>query len=299
MLKIFFSLGLSVSFFSALIPSALAGNLLEQIQATGVIRAGYRPDTVPFAFLDDDGKPVGYAIDLLELIREETETRLNQPIELELVEITPSNRFEQITEGIIDIECGSTTVTWERKNYVDFSVSYFASGTQMIVNQGSDWARAESLAGAKIAVIPDTTNEIAIRNFAPDAEFVFVDSEEEGWRMVQEDEVVGFAGDGILLQALKATIDNADQYEIVPEFPYMIESYACTLPQNQSQWRHIVNYSLVKYMQGVVIDVPESQALYSRWFGVNGVTPYPVETMADYFQGIVNGYEWIMIEGRY
>lgn len=299
MLKIFFSLGLSLSFFSAFIPSALAGNLLEQIKETGVIRAGYRPDTIPFAFIDDDGKPVGYAIDLLELIREETQTRLNRPIQLELIEINPSNRFEQITEGIIDIECGSTTVTWERKNYVDFSVSYFASGTQMIVNQGSDWANAESLAGAKIAVIPNTTNEVAIRNFAPDAEFIFVESEEEGWEMVQEDEVVGFAGDGILLQALKAQAEKNDQYEIVPEFPYMIESYACTLPQNQSQWRNIVNYSLVKYMQGVVIDVPESQALYSRWFGVDGVTPYPVETMADYFQGIVNGYEWIVIEGRY
>ncbi|MBE9223802.1 amino acid ABC transporter substrate-binding protein [Cyanobacterium stanieri LEGE 03274] len=299
MFKKIFSFGLSLSIFSAMTPWAWAGDIMEQIQETGVIRAGYRSDTVPFAFVDDDGKPVGYAIELLELIREETETRLGKPVELEFIEITPNNRFEQITDGIIDIECGSTTITWERNNYVDFSASYFASGTQMIVNKGSNWANAQSLAGAKIAVIPNTTNETAIREFAPDAEFIFVESEEEGWKMVQEDKVVGFAGDGILLQALKAQVTDSDSYEIVPEFPYMIESYACTLPQNESEWRNVVNYSLVKYMQGVVVGVPEYQNLYSRWFGVNGVTPYPIETMADYFQGIVNGYEWIRIEGRY
>ncbi|AUC61381.1 polar amino acid transport system substrate-binding protein [Cyanobacterium sp. HL-69] len=299
MLKKILSFGFSFSILSALTPHVWAGNIMEQIKETGVIRAGYRPDTVPFAFVDDDGKPIGYAIELLELIKEETEARLGKPIELELIKITPSNRFEQITEGIIDIECGSTTITWERNKYVDFSASYFASGTQMIVNRGSQWANAESLAGAKIAVIPNTTNETAIRNFAPDAEFIFVESEEEGWQMVQDDEVVGFAGDGILLQALKGEVSDSADYEIVPEFPYMIESYACTLPLNESEWRNVVNYSLVQYMQGVVVGVPESQALYSRWFGVNGVTPYPIETMADYFQGIVNGYQWIPIEGRY
>lgn len=296
MLTKILSLGLSFSILSSLNLPSHANNIIENIQETGVIRAGYRSDTVPFAFTDDDGKPIGYAIDLLELIREETETRLNRPIRLELIEITPSNRFEQIAENIIDIECGSTTITWERTNYVDFSTSYFASGTQMIVNKNSNWATAESLTGAKIAVIPDTTNEMAIREFAPEAEFIFVENEEQGWQMVQQNQVIGFAGDGILLQALKAQAHNPDSYEIVPEFPYMVESYACTLPQNQSQWRHIVNYSLVKYMQGVVIGVPESEALYSRWFGVNGVTPYPIETMTEYFKGIVNGYEWIFTE---
>jgi len=299
MFKKVFSLGVFLSILCGGQLPALAENIVKQIEERGVIRAGYRQDTVPFAFVDETGKPVGYAIDMLELIREETEERLGKPITLELVDIDASDRFGQINDGTIDIECGSTTVTWEREEIVDFSTSYFASGTQMIVYRGSEWARAESLAGAKIAVIPDTTNETAIQNFAPDADFIFVSSEEEGWQMVQDGDVAGFAGDGILLQALKAQVDNSADYEIVPEFPYMIESYACTLPQNQSQWRKIVNYSLVRFMQGVVTDVPRSRAIYERWFGVNGVTPYPVETIADYFQGIISGYQWIDIEGRY
>ncbi len=294
-----FSLGISFSLVFCYQLPVFADNIVHQIRERGIIRAGYRPDTVPFAFLDENGQPVGYAIDMLELIRQETEERLGKPIDIEFVDLDAGDRFSQIQDGTIDIECGSTTVTWERKKLVDFSVSYFASGTQMIVNRNSDWANAESLAGAKIAVIPNTTNETAIKGFAKDAQFVMVENEDEGWQLVQKGEVVGFAGDGILLQALKKAVGDADNYEIVPEFPYMIESYACSLPHNQSQWRNIVDYSLVSYMQGVVTDVPSSRIIYERWFGESGVTPYPIETMADYFQGIVNGYQWIPVEGRY
>lgn len=292
-------LGLSASiFFLNQLPIS-AGEVLSNIKQTGVIKAGYRPETVPFAFVNNNGKPVGYSLDILELIRAETEKRLGKSIKLELTQISPGNRFEQIQDGTIEIECGSTTVTWEREKFVDFSVSYFASGTQMIVNSGSGLANVASLAGVKIAVIPDTTNEQAMKMFAQGAKLIPVKSEEEGLRKVQAGEVEGFAGDGILLQALKQNASNPNVYEIVPEFPYMIESYACTLPQDESEWRDVVNYSIVKFMQGIVTDAPSAIDIYERWFGKNGATPYPIETMADYFQGIANGYEWIPIQERY
>jgi polar amino acid transport system substrate-binding protein len=291
------SLSASIFFFPQV--PLLAGEVLSNIQQTGIIKAGYRPETVPFAFIDNNGKPVGYSLDILELIRAETEKRLGKPIKLELSQINPENRFEQIENGTIHIECGSTTVTWEREKFVDFSVSYFASGTQMIVNSGSGLANVSSLAGIKIAVIPNTTNEQAMKIFAQGAELIPVKSEEEGLAKLKSGEVQGFAGDGILLQALKKNTPNPQIYEIVPEFPYMIESYACTLPQDESQWRDVVNYSIVKFMQGIVMDAPSAIDIYERWFGLQGETPYPLETMADYFQGIANGYEWIPIQERY
>ena len=169
----------------------------------------------------------------------------------------------------------------------------------MIVKKGSGFANSDNLKGAKIGVIPTTTNEKAMKTFVSSAELVDVASEEEGWEKLQQGEVDGFAGDGILLQALKKKADNSNNYEIVPEFPYVIESYACTLPSNQSQWRDTVNYGIVKFMQGVVTDTPSAVDIYERWFGEDGKTPYPRETMADYFQGIINGYEWILINERY
>lgn len=299
MWKKLLNIGVTFTCLSMFANPVFADAVLDRIKETGVIRAGYRQDTPPFAFTDSQGKPVGYSIDILELIRVEAQQKLNKPIKLEFVTINPSNRFEQIQDGSIDIECGSTTVTWKRDEIVDFAVSYFASGTQMIVNRGSSFANSDNLAGAKIGVIPNTTNEKAMKMFAKSATLIPVKSEEEGWAMVQKGELDGFAGDGILLQALKRQSSNSQDYEIVPEFPYMVESYACTIPENNSQWRGLVNQAVVRFMQGVTTDTPSAIDIYERWFGENGNTPYPVETMADYFQGIINGYEWIPIEERY
>ncbi len=299
MWKKLLNIGVTFSCLSMLVNPVFAGTVLDRIKETGVIRAGYREDTAPFAFTDNQGKPVGYSIDILELIRAEAQKQFNKPIKLEFVTVNPSNRFQQIQDGSIDIECGSTTVTWAREEIVDFAVSYFASGTQMIVNRGSGFANSDNLTEAKIGVIPNTTNEKAMKMFAPSATLIPVKSEEDGWMMVQKGELDGFAGDGILLQALKRQSSNSQNFEIVPEFPYMIESYACTIPENQSQWRGLVNKAIVRFMQGVTTDTPSSIDIYERWFGENGNTPYPVETMADYFQGIINGYEWIIIDERY
>lgn len=294
-----FNIGLVFTCLSLLANPVFAGTALDRIKETGVIRAGYRDDTPPFAFIDSSGKPVGYSIDILELVRAEAEKQLKKPIKLEFVKVNPENRFQKIQDGAIDIECGSTTVTWAREEIVDFAVSYFASGTQMIVRPGSGFANSETLTGAKIGVIPNTTNERAMKTYASSATLIPVQSEEEGWTMVQKGELDGFAGDGILLQALKKQSGDGQNYEIVPEFPYLIESYACTLPENESQWRGIVNKAIVRFMQGVTTDTPSAINIYERWFGDNGNTPYPIETMADYFQGIINGYEWIPLEERY
>jgi len=98
--------------------SSLAGAIFDRIQKTGVITAGARKDAIPFGFVNSQGKWVGYSLDMLELIRKETERKLGKPIKLKIVEITPQNRFEKLKTGVIDIECGSTTFTWKRENEV-------------------------------------------------------------------------------------------------------------------------------------------------------------------------------------
>ena len=278
-------------------PISWSGDLLENIKQTGIITAGTRKNAVPFGYVNDKGEWVGYSLDILELIRQEAETQLKRPIQLKRVEVTPQNRFDQIKDGSIDIECSSSTFTWEREKEVDFSVSYFASGTQILVKKGSGLGNLSTLAARQIAAIPGTTNEAAIASQQPEAELVAVKDRREGMAKLEAGEVDGFAGDGIILLGLKRTAAQPDNYEVVPDFPYQYESYACILPENQSAWRDLVNYSLVKFMEGIVSDRQQTVEIYERWFGEEGVAPYPRETINDYFQGIVDGYEWIPLLG--
>ncbi|MEA5537379.1 amino acid ABC transporter substrate-binding protein [Crocosphaera sp. XPORK-15E] len=276
-----------------------AGRILEKIQQTGVITAGTRKDAIPFGYVNEKGQWVGYSIDILEIIRQDVEKKLGKPIKLKLVEVTPQNRFDKIKNREIDIECASSTFTWERDKSVDFTVSYFASGTKILVKKGSDLGTIESLAGRKIGVILNTTNEQAIKRQQPAAKIIPIKDQNDGLDKLNKGEIEAMAGDGIVLQGLRLENKNPNSLEVVPEFPYVYEAYACMIPEDESAWRGIVNYSLVKFMEGIVSDQPEQVAIYEKWFGEEkGVTPYSREAINDYFQGIVDSYEWIPLIGN-
>lgn len=275
-----------------------AGQILEKIKETGVITAGTRKDAIPFGYVDEQGKWVGYSIDVLEIIRQDVEQKLGKPIKLKLVEVTPQNRFDKVKNREIDIECASSTFTWERDQFVDFTVSYFASGTKILRKKGSNLGTIESLAGRRIGVIPNTTNEQAIKLQQPAAQIIPIKDRNEGLNKLKKGEIDAIAGDGIVLQGLRLENNNADSFEVVPEFPYVYEAYACMIPEDESAWRGMVNYSLVKFMEGIISDQPQQVAIYETWFGEEkGVSPYSREAINDYFQGIVDGYEWIPLIG--
>lgn len=271
-----------------------AGEILERIRQTGVITAGTRKDATPFAYINEKGEWVGYSIDILEIIRQNVEKELGKTIRLKLVEVTPQNRFNKVKNKEIDIECASSTFTWERDKIIDFSVSYFASGTKIMRKKGSSLGTIDSLAGRRIGVIPNTTNEQAIKIQQPAAIIVPIINRIEGLEKLKKGEIEAIAGDGIVLQALQLENNNGDRFEVVPEFPYVYEAYACMIPEDESAWRGMVNYSLVKFMEGIISDQPQQVEMYEKWFGEEtGVTPYSREAINDYFQGIVDGYEWI------
>jgi polar amino acid transport system substrate-binding protein len=275
-----------------------AGKVLDKIKETGVINVGVRKDAIPFGYVDEQGKWVGYSLDILELIRQETEQKLGKPIKLQKVEVNPDNRFTKIKNGSIDLECGSTTITWQREKEVDFSVSYFASGTQLLVKKNQGLNTIESLAGKRIGVIANTTNEKVIKLQQPAAQLILVKDRYDGLEKLISGEIDGFASDGIVLEGLRKNAINANSLEIVPDFPYAYESYACAMAEDESQWRDLVNYTLIKFMEGIVTDNTASVTIYERWFGENGKVPYDRELINNYFQGIVDSFEWIPLVGK-
>lgn len=281
--------------FSAIAPAApsQAGEVLDRIAERGAIVAGARTDSVPFGFRNERGQWVGYSLEILERIRREAEAELGKPIRLELVEVSPQNRFQKIQDGSIDIECGSTTFTWERERQVDYTISYFFSGTQLLVPRGSELEESPLLNGKRVAVIPETTNAAVIAALYPQAQIQPVGDRAAGLAALEAGTVDAFASDGIVLEGLRLNAPDPLQWSITPETPLMIESYACTVPEDESAWRDLANRALVRYMQGLVSDDLADADLYERWFGLNGATPYPREIISEYFLGILNTLEWI------
>jgi glutamate/aspartate transport system substrate-binding protein len=120
------NLGFHRSAFTA-VAQPLEGRL-KIVRDTATLRIADRTDSRPFSFLDAQGQPTGYAIELCERIGKSIERELALPsLAIKWIPVDARSRFETIIEGSADIECGSTSVSLSRMRIVDFSRIIFAS----------------------------------------------------------------------------------------------------------------------------------------------------------------------------
>ena len=54
----------AASLFTAPVMAAELTGTLKKIKDTGVIKVGHRDASVPFSYLDDQQKPIGYGVDI-------------------------------------------------------------------------------------------------------------------------------------------------------------------------------------------------------------------------------------------
>src|SRR5262249_42719599 len=73
-----------------------------------------RTDSRPFSYLDAQGRPVGYTIELCERIARSLEAQLNVALRIKWVAVDQRTRFDAIINDTADMECGSTTVSPSR-----------------------------------------------------------------------------------------------------------------------------------------------------------------------------------------
>ncbi len=264
------SLTLAILLLVGAATPALAETVLEKINRTGVLTAGTRTASIPFAFIDEKNQWVGFSIDLLEAIRERLEKKLGKPIKLDKKEVTPATRIPLVANRTIDIECGSTTYTRGRDETVDFSINFFFTGSQLLVKKGSGIRGLADVAGKRVGATQGTTNEKALRAAQPRAEVVTFQDHAAGFLALEQGKIVAYVTDGILLAGLAAKAKNPKDYEVVGDF-FSKDPYSCIVPENDSDWRDFVNHTLME-----LIDSGRYFELYDKWFGEKGVVPYPM-----------------------
>src|SRR4051812_38955051 len=154
---------LALFFLSTLLPgyAAAADSRLDQISKTKTIKIAHRTDASPFSFVKNN-EVTGYTIDICKFVAQSLERRLNiQGLKTEWVPVTTQTRFDAVTSGKADMECGASTVTLGRMKQVEFSSFIFVQSTGLVAKTSSGVKRAADLTGKKIAVISGTTNEQA------------------------------------------------------------------------------------------------------------------------------------------
>src|SRR6267378_6192818 len=92
---------------------------LKNIKDTGAITLGFRDSSIPFSYIDDSQKPIGFALDICYKIVDEVKATLKlDKLKIELTPVSSTTRIPLIGNGTIDIECASTTNNLEREKLV-------------------------------------------------------------------------------------------------------------------------------------------------------------------------------------
>src|SRR5882757_2014379 len=122
---------------SAVQAQALDGRL-KKIADTKTISIAYRADATPFSFTDDKQQPIGFSIDLCKRVVNSIERQIKVPgLQIKWVAVSSQTRFEAVTKGLADMECGASTATLSRMKLVDFSNYIFVETTGLLVKSGS------------------------------------------------------------------------------------------------------------------------------------------------------------------
>jgi glutamate/aspartate transport system substrate-binding protein len=243
---------------------------LKSITEKKAIRIAYRTDATPFAFVNGQNQPVGFSVDLCELVVKSMAQQVGlADINIQWVPVTVQTRFTAITGGQADLECGSSTITLGRMKDVDFSNIIFVESTGVVAPRAANFQNFSDMAGKKIAVISGTTNERAVKDQSQQHNLniteVTVKDSDEGIALLQAGKVDGYASDKLLL--VGNHMKNADAYVMLPD-DLSIEPYGIVLPRGDWALRLAVNTGLAQiYSSGVIVTV------YKKWFGQLGLDP--------------------------
>src|ERR1700678_2957571 len=152
-------LALAAAFCAGHVSAEELTGTLKKIKETGASAIGYRASSIPFAYLDDNQKPVGFAIDICYKIVDAVKQELKlDRLEVKLNPVTSSTRIPLLANGTIDLECGSTTNNADREKQVAFTNTHFLTASRFVSKKTSKLNSIEDLKGKTVASTSGTTN---------------------------------------------------------------------------------------------------------------------------------------------
>jgi glutamate/aspartate transport system substrate-binding protein len=239
---------------------------LEKIKSAKSMTMGYREASLPFSYVGDEKKPMGYTIDLCTRIAAGIQQQLGlKDLPVTWTPVTPENRITMVVNGTIDLECGTTTNTLSRQAQVDFSQMIFVDGGSLLVRTASNIKSLSDIAGKRVAVIPGTTTEEvvteALQKMDVAVELVRVREHSDGLAALENGTADAYASDRVILIGLALTSKDPTKLALAEQY-LSYEPYGLMLRRGDADFRLAVNRVLSQlYRSGQIYPI------YERWFG--------------------------------
>lgn len=238
---------------------------LKKVKDSGSITMGIRESSIPLSYLDANQQPVGYHIDICNRIVDAVKKELRLPgLKVQQQPVTSQNRIPLLTNGTVDLECGSTTNNEARQKQVAFAPTTFVTNVRMAVKKSSGITGLTQLNGKPVATTTGTTSVQLMRAHEKgknvDFKEVYGKDHADSFLMLETDRAVAFVMDDNLLAGLIATSKTPDDYAIVGE-TLNVEPIAIMIRRDDPEFKKLVDSTVTGLMKS-----GELEKLYSKWF---------------------------------
>lgn len=238
---------------------------LKKVKESGTITLGIRESSDPLSYLDDRQQPVGYHIDVCNRIVEAVKSQLKLPaLKVQHQAVTSQNRIPLVSNGTVDLECGSTTNNEARQKQVAFAPTTFVTNVRMAVKKASGITSLGQLGGKPVATTTGTTSVQLMRAHEKgkglDFKEVYGKDHADAFLMLETDRAVAFVMDDNLLAGRIVSSKSPADYAIVGEV-LSIEPIAIMLRKDDPAFKKLVDDTVIGLMKS-----GELEKLYARWF---------------------------------
>ena len=243
---------------------AQASDTLAKIKSSGTVTLGVR-ESSGLGYTLGNGKYVGFHTEMGERVLADIQKQLGlAKLDIKYQPVTSQNRIPLVTNGTVDIECGSTTNNTARQKEVAFAVTTYVEEVRIAVNAKSGITGIKDLNGKTIVTTTGTTSVQTLRKNkrAEGLSFKEVMGKDhaDSFLMLETGRADAFIMDGSILAANISKSKNPADFKIVGEV-LSVEPIACMLRKDDPAFKKAVDDSIKRQIADGSL-----AKLYDKWF---------------------------------
>jgi len=249
--------------------SAQAGErtgTLRKIQDSNRLVLGVQDTAPPFSYLDQNQKVVGFAVDICLKIAEAVKRELKMPaLGVAMEFVNSSSRIPLITNGTVDLECGTTTNNADRKKQVAFTNTHFLTATRFVSKKDQNIAGLDDLRGKTVASVAGSTNILMLIKANNERKLgitvIAAKDVPEAFLLVETGRAAAFVMDDVQLSVVAAQSKDPAAYVVSQETLSNPEPYGIMLRRDDPAFKAVVDRATADLYRSA-----EIATIYDRWF---------------------------------
>lgn len=226
--------------------AANAGATFDNVKKKGFVQCGVSTGIPGFSNADSKGEYKGLDVNLCHAI---AAAMFGDASKIKVTPLNTQQRFTALQSGEVDVLTRNTTLTLTRDTtlgLIGVGVNYYDSQGVM-VSKDLGVKSAKELNGATVCVQPGTTTELNLADWfrGQKIEFrpVVIDKYDEVVRAFSASRCDAFTTDKSQLAATRTTLENPDNYVILPE-DFSKEPLGPMVRQGDEQWFNVIRWTL-------------------------------------------------------